>query len=122
MSNGKGIHLNGDKKWLEQILNEKFGRIEDKIDGVNQCLQRHQNDLDFHSRQIQELKDEKDDCRANIISKMEHILGKEEGMNFMAKKNIDKKELNIKYYTIVLASINVAIVIIVNIVFKLLSS
>lgn len=108
-----GIKLNGDKVWLEGFLDEKFGRVEDKIDNINQSLQRHQNELDRIDEYVDVLKKEKDDCRANIIAKIEHLLGKDEGMNLISAKRAAKTELSLKKYTVYIAVITV----ILNILF-----
>lgn len=86
-----------DKQWLE----ERFGRIMDNIDSLRELMQRQQFQIDQHEEYIKEIKKEQADCKSRVISQIEHILGKEEGMNVMYSKRRMAREWNLKVMTLV---------------------
>ena len=108
MSTGKGIHLNGDKAWLEQLLNEKFGRIEDKLEVFGK-------QIEIHRLAISEINKDHDDCRETMQQQIWTLLGKEQGMNQVHKVDMEKKDYSIKKLMIGFSTIT----IILNILFFL---
>lgn len=108
MSTGKGIHLNGDKAWLEQLLNEKFGRIEDRLEVFTK-------QIEVNRLSIEEIIQNETKCKDEMQKQVYLLLGKEQGMNKLHKTDMEKKEFNIKRAMIELS----AITIILNIIFFL---
>jgi hypothetical protein len=108
MSNGEGIHLNGDKKWLEQLLNEKFGRIEDKMDTFK-------TSLDEHQKKIFSIEEQHENCRNEMQQQVWTLLGKEQGLNAAYNKQNTAKEFSFKRMAIYFSTITV----ILNILFFL---
>jgi len=102
MSDGKGIHLNGDKLWLEQFLNEKFGRIEDKMEVFGK-------QIDIHRIAIQEINKNHDECREGIQQQIWTLLGKEQGLNVAHQKETQTKDFNFKKYAIGLTLITIGL-------------
>jgi hypothetical protein len=96
MSTGKGIHLNGDKAWLEQLLNEKFGRIEDKMENFSK-------QIEIHRLAIQEIIKNEDECRDGMQKQIYLLLGKEQGLNAAHSQQIQRKEFSYKRATIYMA-------------------
>ena len=106
MSNGKGIHLNGDKAWLEQLLNEKFGRIEDKLESFGK-------QIEIHRLAIQEINKNHDDCKETMQQQIWTLLGKEQGLNVAHSKEVQRKDFSMRRLTIYFG----ALTIILNVIF-----
>lgn len=113
MSTGKGIHLNGDKAWLEQLLNEKFGRIEDKMENFSK-------QIDIHRLAIQEINKDHDDCRESMQQQIWTLLGKEQGMNQLHKTDMEKKDFSFRRWGIYIAVGNIVVAAILNVAFFIL--
>jgi len=108
MSTGKGIHLNGDKAWLEQLLNEKFGRIEDR-------LETFAKQIEVNRLSIEEIMTNETKCKDEMQKQIYLLLGKEQGMNTIHKTDMEKKEYSIKKLMVGFS----AITILLNIIFFL---
>lgn len=108
MSTGKGIHLNGDKAWLEQLLNEKFGRIEDR-------LETFAKQIEVNRISIEEIMTNETKCKDEMQKQVYLLLGKEQGMNTIHKTDMETKEYGIKKLMIGFS----AITILLNIIFFL---
>jgi len=113
MSTGKGIHLNGDKAWLEQLLNEKFGRIEDKMENFSK-------QIDIHRLAIQEIIKNEDECRDGMQKQIYLLLGKEQGMNQVHKVDMEKKDFSFRRWGIYIAVGNIVVAAILNVAFFIL--
>lgn len=108
MSTGKGIHLNGDKAWLEQLLNEKFGRIEDR-------LETFAKQIEVNRLSIEEIMTNETKCKDEMQKQVYLLLGKEQGMNTIHKTDMEKKDVNMRKVVIGFS----AITIILNVIFFL---
>jgi len=106
MSTGKGIRLNGDKAWLEQLLNEKFGRIEDKLENFGK-------QIEIHRIAIQEINKDHDECRETMQQQIWTLIGKEQGLNVAHKQQVERKDFNYKRATLYLGALTIAM----NVVF-----
>lgn len=113
MSTGKGIHLNGDKAWLEQLLNEKFGRIEDR-------LETFAKQIEVNRISIEEIMTNETKCKDEMQKQVYLLLGKEQGMNTIHKTDMEKKDFSFKRWGIYIAVGNIVVAAILNVAFFIL--